>query len=295
MTKTAQASHGTSRDKRKATAVGPHAAGVPGDKPAVLQQRGTILVLPGPDAALQERLAVLVRSPYDPRSRLTRRKLLKRDTEQRRRTREQQALPAEEQVRNAVARLVGAGAVPAAVQESLVRELEHGVTEIRALPGLLVVSAPAVPAPPQTQDLVDKTALRRSDPVVQRLRQRTVDAVLQGTTWLTSREVGARARPDAANKHSPASRWLDQGRIFAIEHSGQKVFPDYAFDPLGQPIPQVREVLTILHGYPPFRLASWFESSSSRLGGRKPRELLADDPGAVIAAARAHIAGAMHG
>lgn len=145
------------------------------------------------------------------------------------------------------------------------------------------------------QALVDRTPIRRHDPVAQRLKQRAADAILNGTAWLTSREVGVRADPDAANPHSLPSRWLGQGRVFAIEHRGQKVFPDYAFDLLGQPIAELREVLKILEGHSPLRIASWFESSSSRLAGRKPRDLLATEPATVLDAARAHMAGPQHG
>lgn len=99
-----------------------------------------------------------------------------------------------------------------------------------------------------TQELVDQTAVRRLDPGAQRLQQRAIDAILSGTPWLTSKEVGTRADPKAVNKHSLASRWLSQGRIFAIEHTGQKMFPDYEFDPLGSPIAEVQEVLKILDG-----------------------------------------------
>jgi hypothetical protein len=145
------------------------------------------------------------------------------------------------------------------------------------------------------QALVDRTPIRRHDPVAQRLKQRAADAILSGTAWLTSREVGVRADPEAANPHSLPSRWLSQGRIFAIEHRGQKVFPDYAFDLLGQPIAELRVVLKLLDGHSPLRIASWFESSSSCLEGRKPRELLATQPSAVIETARAHLAGPQHG
>ena len=145
------------------------------------------------------------------------------------------------------------------------------------------------------QALVDRTPIRRHDPVAQRLKQRAADAILNGTAWLTSREVGVRADPEAANPHSLPSRWLGQGRVFAIEHRAQKVFPDYAFDLLGQPIAELREVLKILEGHSPLRIASWFESSSARLAGRRPRELLATEPAAVLGAARAHMAGPQHG
>lgn len=145
------------------------------------------------------------------------------------------------------------------------------------------------------QALVDQSPIRREDPVTKRLQERAVNAVLNGTVWLTSTEVGTRASPDARNKHALASRLLKEGRVFAIERAGHKEFPAYAFDSLGNPIPALRKVLGILEGYSPFRLASWFESTSSRLGGCRPRELLETDPDAVIAAARAQVEGPLHG
>lgn len=116
--------------------------------------------------------------------------------------------------------------------------------------------------------------------------RQTVDAVLSGTAWLTSTEVGTRA---------DASRLLKEGRVFAIERGGHNEFPSYAFDSQGNPIPAMREVLGILAGYSPFRIASWFESTSSQLGGQRPREVLATNSEAVIAAARAHLTGPVHG
>lgn len=145
------------------------------------------------------------------------------------------------------------------------------------------------------QDLVDKTPIRRVDPVAERLQKKGVDAVLNGTAWLPATEVGTRADPKAVNKYALASRLLKEGRVFAIERGGRKEFPSYAFDPLGNPVPAMKEVLGILAGYSPFRLASWFESTSSQLGGRRPREILATDPDAVIAAARAQKMGPVHG
>ena len=145
------------------------------------------------------------------------------------------------------------------------------------------------------QNLVDTTPIRRLDPLVEKLQARTVQAVLSGTAWHPAKAVGARADPNAGNLHALASRLLKERRVFAIERAGVKEYPDYAFDPLGNPIPAMRDVLGALTGYSPFRLASWFESTNAHLGGRRPREVLGTDPQAVIAAARAHAEGPMHG
>jgi hypothetical protein len=145
------------------------------------------------------------------------------------------------------------------------------------------------------QLMIDSAPIARMDPLEHKLQQRAVDAVLLGTTWCSSADIGTRADPAARNKHALANRWLKDKRIFAIERKGSYEFPDYAFDPLGQPIPALRDVLATLEGYAPFRLAAWFESPSSALDGRRPRELLATHPAKVREAARVHARGPLHG
>jgi hypothetical protein len=83
--------------------------------------------------------------------------------------------------------------------------------------------------------------------------------------------------------------------VFSIEYAGQSLFPKYIFDAAGYPIPAVTEVLEIFADYHPLRLAAWFESLNSMLGGRCPRELIDDDPDLVIEAARDHLIGPVHG
>lgn len=155
----------------------------------------------------------------------------------------------------------------------------------------LAVAGPAA----QLQTMVDQASIKRADPLLLKLQQKAVHDVLNGTAWLTSKDVGERADPLAKNKHSLASRWLKENRIFAIYRRGQNEFPEYQFDPLGQPIDAVSKVLEIFGGYSPFRIAAWFESASSELGTRRPREVISEDPSTVIDAAAAHVRGALHG
>ena len=151
------------------------------------------------------------------------------------------------------------------------------------------------PAQSVSQRLVDTAPARRIDPLLERMQRSAAEKILTGTAWLSARDVGMHANPDSRNIHAFASRLLKQRRVFAIERLGRQEFPQYAFDALGQPLPAVAEVIQILDGYTPLRLASWFESASAILDGKRPRELLASDPQAVVRAARAHLAGAAHG
>lgn len=145
------------------------------------------------------------------------------------------------------------------------------------------------------QQLVDVVEPRR--PAASRidLEKRAIDAVLQGTEWSTAAEIGQRLHAGAANPHAAVSRWQQGRRIFGIDHRGRKIYPAYLFDATWQPLPGAKAVLEVFDGDTPFRIASWFESTNAVLGGKRPRELLARDPGAVLAAAQDHRVGAVHG
>jgi hypothetical protein len=111
--------------------------------------------------------------------------------------------------------------------------------------------------------------------------------LLHATEWLTTREVELGAHGDATVTDTMVSAWVTARKVFSVEYSGQCLFPKYIFDATGQPIPAVAEVLEVL--------AAWFESTNSMLGGRRPREVIGDDPKLVIEAARDHLIGPVYG
>jgi hypothetical protein len=145
------------------------------------------------------------------------------------------------------------------------------------------------------QGLVDASPVRLLTPTRAEMEAKAVAAVLDGAPWLTAQTVGKQQNPDATNLYAVASRWKKEGKVFSIERAGQTLYPMYIFDEFGNPIPEVAEVLKVFHGYTPFRIASWFESTNSMLRGKRPREVLVTDPSAVIEAARDHVVGAVHG
>jgi hypothetical protein len=136
---------------------------------------------------------------------------------------------------------------------------------------------------------------RNTDRTVDALTAEAVSAVINGTEWLTAYAVARRHNPEATDPPAVTSIWKKEARIFSIEVAGHTLFPAYLFDETGNPIPEVAEILGVFAGYRPFRIASWFESTSSMLHGKRPREVLASDSAAVVVAARDHAAGAVHG
>ncbi|MGF6634884.1 hypothetical protein [Paraburkholderia sp. MM6662-R1] len=137
---------------------------------------------------------------------------------------------------------------------------------------------------------IDQTGKRTVDPLSE-----AVAAVMNGTEWVTAQTVGQWHDPEAANPLEVTNRWKQEARIFAIELAGQTLYPAYLFDETGNPIPEVAEILRVFASYGPFRIASWFESTSSMLHGKRPREVLASDSPAVLAAAKDHVVGPVHG
>ncbi|MFM0439432.1 hypothetical protein PQQ84_23440 [Paraburkholderia strydomiana] len=145
------------------------------------------------------------------------------------------------------------------------------------------------------------SAERLADPVRQptssrgEMEAKAIAAVFDGTTWLTALAVGRQHNPGAAIPRAVAIRWKQEGKIFSIDLARETLYPAYIFDELGNPIPEVAEILKLFSDYTPFRIASWFESTNGMLHGKRPRERLATDPSAVVEAARDHAQGSVHG
>jgi hypothetical protein len=188
---------------------------------------------------------------------------------------------------------------------ALQEQSQHLIEGMRVLYEQIRAYAQALDLPPGSMDIRPKPStefallalspIRRVNPKLEVLQKRAVESVLSGTPWLTAAEVGTRVNPGATNKHALASRWLGEGKIFAIQRAGQNEYPSYAFEETGYPIPALAEVLDILEGMSPFRIAAWFESRTSTLNGKRPRELLASNARAVIEAAKSHREEAVHG
>jgi hypothetical protein len=106
----------------------------------------------------------------------------------------------------------------------------------------------------------------------------TVARILRGAQWLTAAQIG--------RQPAELETWVRDGNLFAIESADAPLrFPAYAFDRAFCPLPGMAAVLTVLNMKDPWQIAAWFESTSSFLGGRRPREVIACDPLRVHAAA----------
>ena len=93
------------------------------------------------------------------------------------------------------------------------------------------------------------------------------------------------------------ARWQRSGGIFSIEHEGALLYPRYGFDfgPSFLPRPAMMQILSALHEYDAWHIAFWFSAGYGMLDGRGPKDVIASDQDAVIAAARDQAIGITHG
>lgn len=134
--------------------------------------------------------------------------------------------------------------------------------------------------------LLGDAPLRPLDIKRAKLQAKAMNAMRDGTEWLTAAEVAEYARLGPANPVATVSRWKQQGRIFALHWGGKDCYPRYALGADFHPLPVIKNILAVLAGYDPDLLAAWFDSTSRFLGGKRPRELVTTEPAKVLASAR---------
>lgn len=143
----------------------------------------------------------------------------------------------------------------------------------------------------------DLSHLARSK--VEKLRlllvQRGVDAILSGATWIGSAELGSYRHEPSSCTALMIEQWVAAGRIFAIRAKGDLKIPLYALDDQGEPAMVLRPILDALQGRSGFQIAAFFESPSSTLDGKRPREVFHASGAAVVVAAQRMMEGPVHG
>ncbi len=165
-----------------------------------------------------------------------------------------------------------------------VRLLQRAGPDVEALTGAMLASGEIAPLEDTEVDVMRRTLVHRN-----------VENVMRGTRWLKSADLPQVRRARTTNPSMTITRWIDQGRIFAIESAGERLIPAYGLDELGEPFPALQEVLSQMEDQSPFMVASWFEGPNTYLDGKRPRELLATRGQAVSQAVKPSLSGPEHG
>jgi hypothetical protein len=111
-------------------------------------------------------------------------------------------------------------------------------------------------------------------------------ALLREFGAYSSEELGE-LRSKAENRHALASRWRGKGRIFSVDFHGRQMFPGFQFDASASPLPVVAEVLAELprEEMSDWEVALWWVAANEWLEGKRPVDLLTENPSALPSAA----------
>src|SRR6185369_3582980 len=122
-------------------------------------------------------------------------------------------------------------------------------------------------------------------PLQAALQQRGRDLIWAGCEWLTADQIRKHSGHGTAGDPPDLEQWTRDRKVFSLIRDGLEYFPAYLFDADFRPLPAVQTILKILHAHSPKGLAAWFESTSSFLGGARPREIVSAAPERAMAAA----------
>jgi len=147
------------------------------------------------------------------------------------------------------------------------------------------------------EEMVDFMAARMLAPsdVDLQMAQRLADRharILNDFGYYSAEQLADANGSQASNRAALADNWRKRRQVFAVPHPDKAarerdIYPAFQFEN-GRPIKAVQEVLEAFGGRKaPWKLALWFTSNNGGLSGSaRPVDLLADDPRAVVAAAR---------
>ena len=127
--------------------------------------------------------------------------------------------------------------------------------------------------------LASPLAMAERNALRQRREDRAREVILTATQWLSAEHLAAVAKVEV----DTIELWTTEKKNFAIYHNERALYPQYAFDENMHPFPVIAQVQGIFADFSSLSLAAWFESTSSFLRGKRPRELVARAPDQVLA------------
>ncbi len=178
--------------------------------------------------------------------------------------------------------------------------LDQGERDAEALARLLAATADAWDRQGhRLEELIEALTPERLElptPAALLQARRNVEArtgLLREFGALDSAQVAELAGSRAANRAALANRWRAEQRVLAVPMGDELLYPGFQFTAEGKPHPAVGAALAELRADPrlsDWQAALWFAGSNGWLGGRRPIDLLDDEPDAVVQAARTEAA-----
>jgi hypothetical protein len=141
--------------------------------------------------------------------------------------------------------------------------------------------------------LPDQIAVPTPAAVLQARRNAAArNELLQEFGALRSQDVAELAGSRASNRAALANRWRAENRVMAVPLRDELLYPGFQFTDEGKPRPAIGATLAWLRSDPhttDWQTALWFVTPTGWLGGRRPVDVLDDDPDAVVEAARREV------
>lgn len=105
---------------------------------------------------------------------------------------------------------------------------------------------------------------------------------------LTSAQTGKRLGSRSTAPRNLAASTHRSGALLAITRGHQRLFPAFQFGADGRPLPVIRTLRELADetGWSETGVVQWLCAPTTYFGGRRPVELLADEPVRVVDAAR---------
>lgn len=186
-----------------------------------------------------------------------------------------------------------------ASQPGLAQAIQEGVQALVTLAPTLVKCRQQARLRELVDALVPEVPPAKALLIQARMTAQARTAVLEESgAWLTGPQIARLAGFSESNPSAQPSRWKRSGAIFSLSHQGCDYFPAYALneDDGWRPRPAMADVLRVFGQVKDgWGLAYWFASINGFLDGRRPQDVLASDPQAVVAAARDELLGHEHG
>ncbi|MBD2796526.1 hypothetical protein ID856_08285 [Xenorhabdus sp. 18] len=122
------------------------------------------------------------------------------------------------------------------------------------------------------------------------------NSILAESNWLPAYELSQGAGFSLLNPSATPNRWKQAKKIFAVSVKGKDLYPQYALDEGGLPLPILKEIIETFEGKKTsWGMAIWFNTPNSWLGKEKPKDVLLNRPDEVLNAARQEAEGPLHG
>ena len=116
--------------------------------------------------------------------------------------------------------------------------------------------------------------------------------IMQSGDWLTADAVCTIAQLNMDSPRSVLDAWVSAGALFTLQHDDIDYFPLYGLDPATAYHPRsnlAAIIATLASKKEGWGMAFWFGSANTYLDGQMPKDVLADDPEAVLDAAKAEV------